>query len=461
MSRIQPLRGWRYDLAAAGASDLNELLAPPYDVIDPAQQAAFYQRHPHNIIRLILGQDEAGDDDQSNRYRRAAATLAQWQAGGVLRREAAPALYLLREHFDPEPGRFLYGGAATRSGILARLRLAPWGQGILPHERTFPTAKADRLALTIAAQAHFSPIFALYSDPAGQALAPLLEQAQRPADAEYADDQGVRRQLWAIADPQAIRAATARLENRTFYIADGHHRYETGLNYQRWRRGGPLPDAPPPAPLSAWSALPGLQPHPAPGPQAPQPYDHVWAYLAAMEDPGVEILPTHRCLHDVAGFDAETLLAGLARHFDLTPFADDEALLAALGQARSGDHSYALILPGPSPAYLLSLRSPASASTDHPAVAAIDVATLQTLILEPLLGIGREAAAQKRHLTTMPGARTALARTRAGDFQAAFLVKPTTLSQLRAVADAGQVTPPKATYFYPKLPSGLAINGLD
>ena len=145
MTRIQPFRGWRYNVAAAGAASLNELLTPPYDVISPAQQASYYNRHPDNVVRIELARDQPGDDDAHNRFTRAAATLADWQRIGILRQEAAPAIYLLRESYTLPDGR-----SATRSGMIFRLRLAPWGEGILPHEHTFPAAKADRLALTIA-----------------------------------------------------------------------------------------------------------------------------------------------------------------------------------------------------------------------------------------------------------------------------------------------------------------------
>ncbi len=467
MPRIQPLRGWRYDLAAAGAASLNELLTPPYDVINPAQQAAFYDRHPCNVVRLELTADQVGDDDHDNRYTRAAATLAGWQAGGVLRQEAAPAIYLLRQRY-----RLPDGQEATRAGLIFRLRLAPWGEGILPHERTFPAAKADRLALTMATGAQCSPIFLLYADPAGAAQAPLTAAAAgRQPDAAYCDSDGVEHTLWAVTEPAALAAAAAALETKTFYIADGHHRYETALNYQRWRRGGGLPDVPAPAPLSSWQELPNsAQAGPAP-PDAAQPFDTAWVYAACLEDPGVAILPTHRCLHDLPGIESARLLAGLDEHFIVTPVEEDATLktLDFFGRSPTSGTSgttFALALSGQPGGYRLELRDdPATRArllADYPpAVAAVDVAVLQSLALGPLLGIDADPTELKRFVAFTPSAAEAIDGVRAGRYQAAFLVHSTPLAQLQAVSDADQVMPPKATYFYPKLPAGLLINCLE
>lgn len=464
MPRIQPLRGWRYDLAAAGAASLDELLTPPYDVINPAQQAAFYARHPHNVVRLELAADQPGDDDQANRYTRAAATLAAWQRDGVLRQEDAPAIYLLRQRYGlPD------GCTATRSGLIFRLRLAPWGEGILPHERTFPAAKADRLALTIATGAQGSPIFLLYSDPAGAALASMEAAAgQRAADACYRDEDGVEHELWAVTDAAALAGLTAALAPKTFYLADGHHRYETALSYQRWRRGGGLPAAPAPAPLTSWQGVPRFTPIPPAPPAAPQPFDAAWVYATAMEDPGLTILPTHRCIHDLPGFDAEQLLAGLRRDFVVTPLEDEDALktLDFFGRSPTSGTSFTLLLPGQPAGYLLEMRAdPATIARLHadypPTVAAVDVAALQSLALGPLLGIDPDPTELKRFVAFTPNTSEAMEGVRAGRYQAAFLVHATPLAQLQAVSDAGEVMPPKATYFYPKLPAGLVINCVE
>lgn len=459
MNRVQPFRGWRYDLQKAGAASLNELVTPPYDVINDQQQAAFYARNPHNVIRIDLARDHPGDDDRTNRYSRAAGTLTRWQASGILRQEPEPAMYLLRERYPTADGDH-----GVRTGLIFRLKLAPWGEGILPHERTFPGAKADRLALTIATASQCSPIFLLYSDPSGDAQRPLLAAAERPADVAFQDDDGVEHAVWVLTGSDLLAAAA--LESKTFYLADGHHRYETALNYQRYRRGGLLPDTPAPAPLSSWQAVPNFAAHPAPGPSETQPYDFAWVYAACMEDPGVLILPTHRCIHDVADFDADRLFAQLERRFEITAVPGDDALLDALRSAAPHEHAFALVLPGYAPGVLLRMRKDSAATAllhaaDHPAVAGVDVAVLQTLVLGPLLGISREPDELKRHVSFTPDAEQAIGDARAGRCQAAFLVNPTRLEQLAEVSQEGQVMPPKATYFYPKLPAGLVINCIE
>lgn len=466
MTRIFPFRGWRYDLNAAGAADLAELVTPPYDVISPAQQAAFYARHADNIIRLELAQDQAGDGDAANRYTRAAATLADWQDRGVLRQEAQVAIYLLQQRATLPDGQI-----ATRRGLIFRLRLAPWGEGILPHERTFPAAKADRLALTIATGAQCSPIFLLYSDPAGAVQAPLARTLAEPPVAQFTDDDGIDNSLWAITDPALLAALTTALEPKTFYLADGHHRYETALTYQRWRRGGGLPAVAAPAPLSSWQELPGYALAAAGSPSAAQPFDTAWVYAACLEDPGVAILPTHRCIHDLPDFDAARLLAGLEQHFSVTPVEEDVALkrLDFFGRSPTSGTSgttFALALAGQPGGYLLELRADRATSerllADYPpAVAAVDVAVLQSLALGPLLGIDADPTELKRFVIFTPSLSEAIEGVRAGRYQAAFLVHPTPLAQLQAVSDAGEVMPPKATYFYPKLPAGLLINCLE
>jgi uncharacterized protein (DUF1015 family) len=424
MVEMRPLRGWRF--AASATEDLGLRLAPPYDVISPQRRRVLASRHPHNIVHLDLPDAAAGDDC----YARAAAWFRRWQVEEVLAREAKPALYVLEQSFQLAAGRRL-----TRTGLIGRLLVVPWGEGVLPHERTFPHAKADRLALLAATRAEFNPVFFLYSDPLGEVLAPLAEARRQPPAAISHGDDSVDR-LWVVTDPQAIAAALSRLTPRTLYVADGHHRYETALAYRR--QAAPTDEA----------------------------ARYVLACVVAMEDPGLVILATHRCLHDVAGFDAARLLRELERHFELVAQASDSELIASMAADPGGARVLGLALPGQAGGYLLRLRANAVTlgallAQDHPTVADLDVAALQTLVLGPLFGIGRESHEQRRFIDFEPDAQAALAGLRAGRYQAVFLLTATRLSQLRALADAGQVAPPKATYFYPKLPSGMVIYDLD
>lgn len=424
MVELRPLRGWRF--AVSATEDLGSRLAPPYDVISPQRRQTLASRHPHNIVHIDLPNEPADDE----RYARAAARFRQWQAAAVLVREAEPALYVLEQSFRLADGRRF-----TRTGLIGRLLIAPWGEGVLPHERTFPHAKADRLALLAATRAEFNPVFLLYSDPLGEVLAPLAEARRQPPLAIAHSDDSIDR-LWAVTEPQAIARVAERLAPRTLYVADGHHRYETALNY--WRQADPADEA----------------------------ARYVLACVVAMEDPGLVILATHRCLHDVANFDTARLLRELDRHFELTPQSSDPELVASIAAAPRGARVLGLALAGQAGGYLLRLRASAVTlgallAQEHPTVADLDVAALQALVLGPLFGIGRESHEQRPFIDFEPDAEAALAGLRAGRYQAVFLLTATRLSQLRALADARQVAPPKATYFYPKLPSGMVIYDLD
>ncbi|MCS7220446.1 MAG: DUF1015 domain-containing protein [Anaerolineae bacterium] len=426
---LAPFRGWRF--AVPATENLISRLSPPYDVISAEQRQALMRLHPHNIVQIDLPDETMGLE----RYTRAAERFRQWQREGILIQEAAPALYVLEQCF-----RLPGGPQLTRTGLIGRLRLVPWGEGVLPHERTFPHAKADRLALLMATRAEFNPVFLLYSDPLGEVLAPLL--AARPATpSAVAEEPEITHRLWVITDVEAIAQACAAMAERILYVADGHHRYETALAYQRQEMGED-------------------------GDSSEAPYNYVLIYAVAMEDPGLTILPTHRCLHDVPGFDPDRLLRELERHFELIHFAVEADLLTEMGRATRAHRVLGLVLADRPGGYLLRLRSNAATlsllfAQDHPAVADWDVTALQTLVLGPILGIGRESHEQYPFIDFEPDAQRALAGVRHGRYQAVFLVTPPRLSQLRAVAEAGQVAPPKATFFYPKLPSGLVIYDLE
>ncbi len=429
MVELRSLRGWRF--AVPETENLASRLAPPYDVISPEQRKALASRHPYNIVQIDLP-EAAGEED---RYQHAARLFREWQKAGVFVQESAPALYVLEQHFRLPNGRQL-----TRTGLIGRLRLVPWREGVFPHERTFARAKADRLALLEATRAQFSPVFMLYTDPKGEVMAPLL--AARPqVPAAVAAEEEIIHRLWSVTDPEAIHAVTKAMASRMLYVADGHHRYETALLYQKQQmaRNG----------ASAEAA-----------------YNFVLIYAVAMEDPGLIILPTHRCLHDIPNWDPDRLLQELERYFDVTHCEPEIELLGELHQAMRYDRVLGLVLAGRPGGYLLRLRPSAITlntllARHHPAVADLDVAALQSLILEPILGIDADVQKQRAFIDFEPRTQAAIAGVRQGRYQATFLVAPARLNQLRAIAEAGQTAPPKVTYFFPKLPAGLVIYDLD
>ena len=423
MVRIRPFRGWRY----AAVEQIEALLAPPYDVIGAQEQEALAARHPHNVVHLILPRPEAG----SGAYAHAAAQLRCWQAEGVVRQDETPSLYFLRQHFRLSDGR-----ALERRGLIAALRLAPWGEGILPHERTFPQAKADRLALLKAIGWQDSPIFTLTPDPDGALRESLQKAMTRPPDLVYGDGEGTQHALWRESDPTLLAALCSLLADRSLYVADGHHRYETALAYRVWRQEQ--------------------------GPAETDPaHNYCLAYVTALEDPGLVILPTHRLVVHAPTPAPEPLFQALAADFERTPLADDETLIAAIGREAPGAPVFGFVVAGHEPQLLRLRPHPAQrrvllAAYPQP-VAALPTAILQALILGPHFGVGDDPAVQKTQLQFTADARAAIAHVRQGRAAAAFLTTPTSLAQLQALADAGYVAPPKSTYFYPKLPSGLVF----
>jgi uncharacterized protein (DUF1015 family) len=403
MATITPLRGVRYDPACVG--DYRDVLAPPYDVISTAEQEALHARSPWNAVRLVLPRE-------ADRGAAAARTLREWLAEGVLRRDAAPALYHYAQTF-PVPG----GGTARREGIICRLRLEPFARGVVrPHERTLPGPKADRLAILRATGAHLSPIFGL-STLSGVRLRDLLGTAvAAPPTVDVTDSAGERHELWTVTAPDAIARVVAALAPATVIIADGHHRYETALAYCEEQNGAGASGT-------------------------------VLAFLANMAEEGLVILPTHRLVRRSRHVDAAALEAGLGGRFAVAPLPP--------GAARAPGEIDCLL-----PARALRLRAlpgAAAALARLPAaVRGLDVALLHAAVLEPLLGLAPDAVAAALDFTHDDAA--AARAVRSGRAAAAFCVTPPSLAQVRAVCLAGELMPEKSTYFYPKLADGLVYD---
>jgi uncharacterized protein (DUF1015 family) len=449
MADVRPLPGIRY----APETDLAAVVTPPYDVISPEAQARYYDRDPHNVIRLELGREERGDDELDNRYTRAALTFAEWRLNGVLLRDA-PALYVYEQRFFSPTGR----GERVRRGLFARVRVEPWEAGVvLPHERTLAKPKDDRLKLTRATAATLSPIMALYDDPAAEVAAILTKVMRRKPEVAFADEAGEGHRLWPVRDAATIARVARLFRDRQLYIADGHHRYETALAYReelRETRRALSPDDPANFTLMA---------------------------LCPIEDNGLVVLPTHRIVRGVVA-ERLTLLPGeLAGYFEMTPLGDHgglgtldpEQTLAALEQAGEGGQRVAFVMLTPDGAYLLRQTAGGVAAMDglDPARGGngvgssvawrrLDVAALHELALARALGINEEAVRGGEHVTYTRDAKVAIEAVRTGEngAQLAFLLNPTPPTAIRDVARAGDRMPQKSTYFYPKLITGLLIN---
>ena len=432
MADIRPFSGIHY--APELRPHLAALVTPPYDVISPEAQTAYYDRHPNNIIRLELGLDEPGDDTLNNRYTRAAATFADWRLRGIMRQDERPAMYLYRQRFQ------VGGKDYWRASLLARVRLEPWEAGVvLPHEKTMAKPKSDRLKLLRACAANLSPIMALYQDEKGTLQQMFKALNESLPEADFIDEAGEEHWLLPITDEAHIRTIQDFFGNQPLYMADGHHRYETALAYRDELREMRKE-------LSSEDAA-----------------NFVLMSLSAFEDPGVVVLPTHRLVKGIALERLNSLIERLNPFFTVEPLPASVPATQALA-ALSAEASAAFVLVTAEQTLRLRARPEVAqrmAATGRSAGwQTLDVAILQTLVLEEGLGLDAEAMTSGDFLTYIRDADAAVAAVQSGTAQLAALVRATRVEQLRDVAAAGDRMPQKSTYFYPKLITGLVINPL-
>jgi uncharacterized protein (DUF1015 family) len=418
MADVLPLRALHYDRDRVG--DLADVVSPPYDVIDAEQRATLAARSPANVVAIDLPQ---GDDP----YATAAETFAAWRADGTLVRDDEPAFWVLVQDYTGPDGR-----PYTRSGFFARVRVEEYGPGrIRPHERTHPGPKEDRLRLTRATRANLSPIFALYDDPQQAAWTALEPHTSGEPFADVTDTDGTRHRLWRVADPAAVEAVTAALEPSELLIADGHHRYETARVYAEEQGGGE-----------------GA-------------HRYVLTCLVALQDPGLTVFPTHRLLN---GLDAETreaLRDEVLRDWEVT-----ETTLEELEPPAGTDPvQLGYLDTGHKRPLRLTLKAQDAVDAQLPdrseAYRHLDTAVLEALVLTGALGMSEDDIS---HLNGLDYSRTtdeARERILSGDVQAGFFMGATPVDRIRDVAAAGEVMPPKSTFFYPKVLTGLLFNTLD
>jgi len=419
MADVQPLRALHYDPAVVGG--LHAVVAPPYDVIDPEQRAALAARSPYNVVRIDLPEAERGGDP----YAEAAALLERWQAEGAIVRDAEPAIWaLVQDYVAPD------GTPRTRRGLFARVRVEEYGAGrIRPHERTHPGPREDRLRLTRATKANLSPIFSLYADPAGAAWSAVEPATAQPPFGELTDDEGTTHRLWRVTDPGAIATVQRTLADAELLIADGHHRYETARVYAE--------------------EIGGEGEH-----------RYVLMCLVALQDEGLTVFPTHRLIRDTTPQTQEALGSTLRELFTVEEI--DQADLRPPDGAAPLTMGYidSFFKRG----FRLTLKDQASADralADMPeAYRHLDTAVLEALVLNGPLGLSEDDIS---HLKGLGYSRTddeALQLVLSGAYDAAFFLRSTPIEQVRAIAAAGVNMPPKSTYFFPKVPTGLLFNPL-
>ncbi len=431
MPDVSPLRGVRYDVARVGT--LSDVVAPPYDVIDPALQDRLYQASPYNIIRLELNRAEPGDAEPQARYARAARFLRDWLRQGILREEDRPALYVYEQTFPVE------GTVHTRRGFLARVRLEPFGQGrIYPHEQTLSGPKADRLALYHATGFNLSPVFGLYPDPGGEVLHAIEAGLRDRTPLVATDHLGVENRLWVMTDPEAHTAVRGLMAPKPVFIADGHHRYETGLKYRDERASAGQSSSP------------------------DDPSNFCLMMLVGMSDPGLLILPTHRLVSGFPGLTADPLAARLEPEFEVrtTGSGPDGCRAAWEAIAHGGAQDllgFGTVADG---RWLLArLRSDEAmdrlAPEHSPDWRSLGVSVLHVLVLDAMLKPLGTPSCRYVHLLG-----EVLDDVDAGGCDLACLVPPARMEHVEAIASGLETMPPKSTYFYPKLLTGLVLNPL-
>jgi uncharacterized protein (DUF1015 family) len=432
MADVRPLRGIRY--APEVVPDLAEVVTPPFDVISEEAQERYYTRHPLNIIRAELGKISPEDTTLDNRYTRAARTLAEWRQDGVLHQDAQPAYYAYQQTFQ-------HGGQSyTRTSLCARVRLEPWEKHmVLRHEFTRKKDKDDRLQLLRACSVNLSPIMSMYSDPQGRMRRLLGEYLEHPA-VQLTDEAGEGHRLHAVTDPAVVARIQDFFAERQLYIADGHHRYETALNYRNevlvTRQELADDDA----------------------------VNFVMMSLIDLDDPGLLVLPTHRLFFDLSPQALANLTsAHLGRYLAVRELAGvDASVLDELAQAGATQPSFLLTTPQQS--WLLSLNERGAArmreAGHSEAWKTLDVSIAHTLILEELLSLQPEDLTAGKFVRYTHEDQEALDAVAQGKAQAALFLNATRVRQICAIADADDQMPQKSTYFYPKLLTGLVLNPL-
>ncbi len=430
MPDVRAFQGVRYDVAKVGA--LSDVVAPPYDVIGPELQEKLYQASPYNSVRMELNRPEPGDSADESPYTRAARFLKEWRRDGVLRADEHPAFYVYEQTYQVE------GETHVRKGFLARVRVEPFGSGkIFPHEQTLAGPKADRLALYKATGYNLSPVFGLYPDSSNEVLRKVEEGIKDKTPLIAEDHLGVVNKLWLCTDPEVISAVVGLMGPRPTFIADGHHRYETAVRFRDEKEA------------AGESAGPD------------DPANFCLMMLVSMSDPGLLIQPTHRLVKGFPGLTAAELANRLSPEFELEVVGEGDAGLEAAALATESSDEQDVLAFGTvadGKWTVARLRSDATMdrlAADHGADwRSLGVSILQVLVLDHLLApLAKERSIRYVHLTDEVAADVA-----AKGCDLACLVPPAGMEHVEAVASALETMPPKSTYFYPKLLTGLVFN---
>jgi uncharacterized protein (DUF1015 family) len=442
MAEVIPFKGILYNTRKI--RNLADVTAPPFDVISEQEQIRFHERHPQNIIRLTLGKITENDTPTDNRYTRAADCLNRWFSDDIMLLDQEPALYLTSMEFLSD------GNRVTRYGLIALIRLEPFEKGIvLPHEKTFSKVKSERLELMKACHANLSPIFSLFSDEENRIYNKLKDAIDdKSADIVFTDNAGQKHQLWRITDHSVHQYISDALKDKKIFIADGHHRYETALNYRDW--------------LSARTSNFNGN-HPA---------NYVMMYLCSMEDPGLVILPAHRLLNEIPVETRESLIHKTKDYFDIITIPNNDehhkenlSQFISILKSNASKHCIGVCMKDCPELYLLILKPNVMENMfgdELPEVLRnIDVTVLTRLIFMEVLGFDQARLDNERLIAYSSIAEEAIDAVFAGKHDIAFILNPTRIQQVSDIANSGLIMPRKATYFFPKVITGQVMNKLD
>lgn len=428
MAKIHPFRGLRYN--PEKVANLASIVTPPYDIIDDAAQARYYAEHPANIIRLELGLMFPQDNQENNRYTRAKQYLDKWLEDEILIPEGSPALYLYQQSFENR------GHSMVRTGLVCGLEVEDYSTGnVLPHEETLSKPKADRFQLMQHTRCNFSSIFGLYIDEAKAIDGLMLAYTKdRAPDIDITDEAGEGHRIWVIDDASVLSSIVKIMSKKKIYIADGHHRYETALDFAKsMKKAG---------------------------------YNYVLTTLVNVYDEGLVVFPTHRLVGNLPDFDQASFMAKLADLFEIQPFTGSNAaaFLNEVETAGQGGYTFGMYSKGG--LFILKLKDPQTAFARLPgersdAWKALDVAILDYLVLDQLLNIGEEQRRNQENLAYTRSERFLAEQVDGGQYQIGFLLNATKVQDIVAVANARDKMPQKSTYFYPKLITGLIVNDLE
>jgi len=443
MAIITPFNGFTYNYYAR--QDFEAIVAPPYDVISGAEQEAYYQKDPYNVIRLILAKKKIGDSDWDNRYTRAADCFKRWESAGILIPSDQPCIYLTSLSYDPGNG----DPRRTRWGIILLVRIEDEDAGvILPHERTFSAHRDDRLKLMRACSAQLSQIFGLYEEPDNTIMEAARKVTDFPPEIAFDFEDGTNHRMWVIQNPRVFKKIADVMRNKPIFIADGHHRYETARNYRNIMR-----------------ARHGHKP-------LNKSYEYVIMYLSNMSDEGLTILPSHRLIREVPDLQPGTLLEKVGTWFDITsfPFKGNDIskecadLKQNLQEAGRQNTVIAFYHTKPDQCYLLSLKPGARDQLGddlHASLKKLDVLVLSRFILQKGIGLTKQDLDNDEIIHYQSNMTKAVSQVRSGDYQMAFLLNPTKIDQVQEIANNSLVMPRKSTYFYPKILTGLVFNKIN